>query len=278
MYADLYQRRIPSSEYSVNINNFDLNSPEVPNPALIQYTLTSQLYVDYEGTIMSMSDLRTTLADDTAKYNEIVSRATGYKIGKSQDNNTSGIIPSPTMIEFSSANDFQIVFGTSASYETLPGGSLSTDKFKVMIPESDFGKTSPEFYIYVKADPVDSSLNDIQTLLYGSKNVVITASWTGTLAERNTSSIDYDFYNYVITGSGSGKLDIMWDPNWFDVNEFFFNSNLSGVTFENGNYRPTPIDGGTYDGWNMVTIIVDSSTGESRYDAANYISCALQSD
>ena len=273
MFADLYERRMASSEFNVNVNNFDINSPDVPNPADIQYTLTAQLRVKYQGTIMTFTELATELAGNPTAYNTIVARATGYKIGKSQDNNSSGTITFP-LTEFSPANGFEVVFnGPSGSpevnYETLPGSVISTDRFKVQIPQSDFEKTydKVEFFVYVQADPVDAGLNNIQTLLYGCKNVVVSASWTGTLVEQNTAEIDYDFYNYVISGSGSGKLDIMWDPNWFEVDDFFFGS-LSGVTFDGGN-TPTPISSGTYTGWYKVTIVVDSSE-KSRYELQLY--------
>jgi hypothetical protein len=237
------------------------------------------------------------LASDTAAYNAIVARAVGYSIGKSQENNTTGIISNPTMTEFSADNGFQVVFGGNSNYETLPGGSISTDRFKVTIPQSDFTKTDPEFYVYVKAEPVgDSSLPEIiQTLLYGSQNVVATATWTGTLAESNTASKDYDFYNYIITGSGSGNLDIMWDPNYFDIDDFFFNSSLSGVTFLNNNSTPAEFSDDTHTKWKKVTIVVDSTStnAKTRYEiqlykhkentpytgtdnAANFIDCKLQ--
>lgn len=294
MYADLYERRMPSPEFNVSICNYDQNSPDIPNPADIQYTLTAQLRVKYNGNIMTFSELQTALAGDTDTYNEIVSRAHGYTIAKTQENNTDGMIPSPEVKDFSdyASSNYTVVFGSASSYETLPGGSISTDKFKVTVPTTDFDKTDAEFYIYVEADPVDSSLTDIKTLLYGSKNVVITASWSGTLAERNTDTYDYDFYNYVITGSGSGKLDIMWDPEWFEVNDFFF-SNMSGVTFDGGS-TPTTISGGSRSGWKKVTIVVDSTDSDkSRYelqlykvkektsytgnnDAANFITCEMQ--
>lgn len=304
LYAECYERRMPSKEYSISINNFDMNSPEVPNPDEIKYTLTAQLKVKYNNQIMTFSELAAELADDTATYNAIVARAVGYKIGKTQENSVSGNIADTDLVmtEFSAANDFQVVFGAPSSYETLPGGSRSTDRFKAEVPSRDFEKTDPEFYIYVKADPDDTNLPDIDALLYGAKNEVITAAWSGQLAESNTDSDDYDFYNYIISGSGSGKLDIIWDPEWFEIDDFFFNSSLSGVVFD-GSSTPSEIDsvtidGVTYTGTNSnklkkVTIVVDSQNSKSRYeiqlykkrsdtpyigdhDAANYIHCKLQ--
>ena len=301
MYASLYERRIPAEDFNVNVNNFDLNSPEIPNPTQIQYTLTAELRVKYNGTIMTFTELAAALGDDTSTYNAIVARANGYFIGKSQENNANASIANPAMTEFSASNSFQVVFGDSPNYETLPGGVVSTDRFKVTIPSTDFDNPNPEFYIYVKADPTDTGLTDyIQTLLYGSQNVIVTAAWSGTLAENNTNELDYDFYNYVITGSGSGNLDIMWDPEYFDIDNFFLDSSLSGVTFDescldgSGNVVVGTVSGGQHNGWKKVTIVVNSANGgKSRYEiqlfkhkdntsytgthnAANYIYCELQ--
>ncbi|MBR3668289.1 MAG: hypothetical protein IKN66_14250 [Ruminococcus sp.] len=282
MYANPYERRMASTEFNINVNNFDPSSRDVPNPTDIQYTLTAQLMVKYNGTIMTFDELAGRLGEDTTTYNTIVGRATGYKIGKSQDNNTSGIIATPTMQEFTSVHSFQVTFGpteeTPLNYETLPGNEVSTDRFKVQIPASDLEKPYDEieFFIYVKADAVDTGLTDLQAYLYGSKNVSVSASWSGTLVEQNTASLDYDFYNYVISGSGSGKLDIMWDDEWFEIDDFFFNTGLSGVTFDascldgEGHVQPGTVSGGTHDGWKKVTIVVNSSESKSRYELQLY--------
>lgn len=302
MFADLYERRIPASEFNVNVNNFDLNSPGIPNQSEIQYTLKARLEVKHNGTIKTFDQLQTDLAGDTDAYNAIVAKAEqrGYYIGKSQENNSHGIVSNPAMAKFQSSNGFQVVWGESPDYETLPGGSISTDRFKVIIPQDDFNDPDPEFYVYVQAEPTDSGLtNLIRTRLYGSLNTVATAAWSGTLAEKNTSSTDYDFYNYIISGSGSGKLDIMWEDDWFEIDDFFLNSSLSGVEFDtscldgDGNVRIDTVSGGKYNGWKKVTIVVDSTEGKSQYelklykkrantsytgndDAAKHIYCELQ--
>ena len=268
MYADLYNRRIPSKEYSIELRNYDASFPDIPNPTEIEYTLTAQLRANYNGSIMTMAELENELGSNSDVYADYVEEAKEFTICKSQEDDPSGTIRDPVGLKFSDYTDYTIVFPAQAGYETLPGGNVHTDKFKITVSEDDFSREEPKFYIYVKADAVDGSLTDLQTQLYGAKNVVITSSWLGTIAERNTSTLDYDFYNYIITGSGSGKLDIMWDPQWFEVNEFFFTS-LSGVTFENDVTTPSTISGGEHDGWNKVTIIVDSSE-KSRYELQLY--------
>lgn len=64
MYASLYERRMPAADFNVNVNNFDLNNPDVPNTTQIQYTLTAELRVKHDGTIKTFSQLQTDLARD----------------------------------------------------------------------------------------------------------------------------------------------------------------------------------------------------------------------
>ena len=282
----------------MTVNNFDLDSPEIPNQSDILYTLTARLEVKHDGTIKTFKQLAQDLGGvETDAYKAIVKRAeedAQYYIGKSQDNNSGGIISQPTMYQFESGNNFQVVFGDEPNYEILPGGQISTDKFKVQIPSRDFNNPDPEFYVYVQAEPTDQGLTQlIRTRLYGSLNVIATAAWSGTLANKNTATTDYDFYNYVISGSGSGKLDIMWDDKWFEIDDFFFNSSYSGVTFDGGQAQIGTVSEEPHAGWKKVTILVDSAQGKSQYElklykkkantsytgdnnAANYIDCELQ--
>lgn len=263
LMPDLYERRVPTREYTINVCNYDQKYPDIPNPLEVQYTLFAELRVKYGNEILTFAQLQTKLADNTAAYEEIVARAGGYSIGKVQDNNPSGKIQSPVMTALSVSNGFSASFGTPA-YETLPPGVVSADRYRLILPPEAFEREDPEFYVFVQAVPVNSALSELETLLYGAKNIVITASWTGALAEAGTGTTDYDFYNYIIAGSGSGKLDLLWDPEWFQVSDYFFNPDLSGVTFDGGNNTPVEVSGGEFDGWLKVTLVVDSSE-KSRY-------------
>ena len=76
MYASLYERRIPATEFNVTVNNFDLDSPEIPNQSEIQYTLTARLEVKHNGTIKTFGELAQDLGGvHTAAYQAIVKRA-----------------------------------------------------------------------------------------------------------------------------------------------------------------------------------------------------------
>ena len=83
--------------------------------------------------------------------------------------------------------------------------------------------------------------------------------------------MDYDFYNYIISGSGAGTVDILWDSDKFEINKFFFTSELSGVTFVGG--LETISEGNaeypSYTGWQKVTINVNSLT-KNRYELQLY--------
>ena len=138
----------------------------------------------------------------------------------------------------------------------------SSDRFQVTFDNSELGNPSPDFYIYLKAEPSGGggNLSNIDCLMYAVQTASDVSTWTGTLLETDTSSHDYDFYNYVISGSGQGTVTIMWDTNYFKINPYFVTVN-GGTT--------GTVSGGTYDGWDKVTLSVDS-TKKNRFEMQLY--------
>ena len=95
------------------------------------------------------------------------------------------------------------------------------DKYKVKVDPDSINTAKPDIYVRVWAVPTEPlNLSTIETRLYGAAAVTDTASWTGKFMEEDCADVDYDFYNYVITGSGAGTVDILWDPQKFRINEF----------------------------------------------------------
>lgn len=310
MLQDVYNKKMPAEQFTVTVCNYDQSAKEKYNTAQINYTFTAQLLFKWGDEYIPMSELKTKVSDE--EYAKYVAHIAGtdveegetpepYKIQQTQDDDESKNEYDKNEYKFSdyADDDYKIM---ELSTQSLPGTASNTDKFLVTIPQSDFDETKTfQFGVLVEAEPQgDTSLHKISTRLYGAKNAVVTASWDGNLVEQNTSDYDYDFYNYVITGSGKGKLDIMWNPDYFTVSDFFFNSTLSGARFLNNVTEPVTINDteSAYNGWSKVTLEVNSEDtddvkGQSRYelqlfkvksntpytgtnDASQYIACVLQ--
>ena len=298
-----YSKKIPSEQFTVTVCNYDQSDKDTVNPDEITYNFTAQLLFKLGDDYIPFSELQSKVNNHTvnitqSQYNEYIEHAKLYKIKQTQNDKT---VVNGNEITFWDKTECKV---TDLSSQTLTGKSQSTDKFLVTIPQADLDDPDPKFYVLVKAEPQgDSSLKPISSRLYGAKNIIVTAAWDGNLVESNTENTDYDFYNYVITGSGSGKLDIMWDPVYFYVSDFFFDTDLSGVKFYEDIKEPR--DSTAHSGWKQVTIEVNSSDitddqnniieGKSRYeiqlykvksntpytgdnDASKFIDCKLQNE
>ena len=303
MLQDEKKKKMPAEQFTVTVCNYDQSAKEKYNTAQINYTFTAQLLFKWGDDYITMSELHEKIGNGITQddYDSYVEYAQNYSIQQTQDDDESTNEYDINEYKFSDYEsvDYKI---TALSTQSLPGTASNTDKFLVTIPQSDFNETKTfQFGVLVEAEPQgDTSLLKISTRLYGEKNAVATASWGGNLVEQNRDKYDYDFYNYVITGSGKGKLDIMWDSKYFTISKFVFNSSLSGARFLNYVTEPVTINDteSAYNGWSKVTLEVNSEDegeikGQSRYelqlfkvksntpytgtnDASQYIACALQ--
>lgn len=279
MRPDISSRRLSSAEYSVTVCNFDQDKPTIYNPSTISYTLHAELQVKQGDNYTNMATYLNTLdqsnAEQLALYNDYITKAANYHICKTEDDN-----PETTVSE--SESDFTIANGFSVTLtaDSLAAQHSSVDKYKVKIDPDSINATNTDIYVHVWAVPTEpANLSTIATRLYGTAISESAATWSGSFNEQNCDTVDYDFYNYIITGSGAGTVDILWDPEKFEINQFFFNTSLSGVNFVGGS-SPTTItdsdtkygngkDNGKYVGWSKVTIRVDSMT-KNRYELQLY--------
>lgn len=267
--ADISSRRLTSPQYTITVCNYDQDKPTVYNPSTITYTLHAEIQVQINNNYYTMSQLRTALNDDT-EYNTYVSKIANYCIYKTYDDLNPSTALTVSKQYFTSGNNYTVNFST----DTLRQTTSSVDRYKVEIEPNSVNDNNTNIFVHVWAEPTDpSNLRTIESRLYGAAASADTSTWTGALHETDCDTVDYDFYNYIITGSGTGTVDILWDPNKFEPNPFFFVD--SGNVFANGNSTPTTIAAGdpnydsSYAGWKKVTLVVNS-TVKNRYELQLY--------
>ena len=279
MRPDISSRRLSSAEYSVTVCNFDQDKPTIYNPSTISYTLHAELQVkqgdNYTKLATYLNALDQSNSEQLAIYNDYIEKATKYSIYKTEDDATGTVTESAD--SFTADNSFSVTLEA----DSLAAQRSSVDKYKVEIDPTSINAANTDIYVHVWAVPTEPA--NLST--YRNKTYMVqrsdTAAWTwsGSFNEQNCATVDYDFYNYVITGSGAGTVDILWDPEKFEINQFFFNTSFSGVNFVGGS-SPTTItdsdtkygngkDNGKYVGWSKVTISVDSIT-KNRYELQLY--------
>ena len=252
MHTTISSRRLTATEFPVSVCNFDQDFPKDYCTTEIIYNMTAELKVKIDSdyyTIAELENLKNndTITDET--YQAYLKKAVKYGICKLEDDKD-GIVSEPWQM-FSSDNSYKITY----SSDNLRPNRSSTDIFSIKIDEEDLRTDDTLFFVFVEAKPLSGVLSTLSARLYGTLTKEVEASWSGSILEQNCDTIDYDFYNYVITGSGIGKLDIYWDPTKVSVNKYFLEQNNLTAVDADSNHA----------GWKKITINVDS-TKKNRYE------------
>ena len=270
MRTSITSRRLTAAEFPVSVCNFDQNYPKNYSPVEITYVLTAELKVKVNNqyrTFAEMAEMVSAGTLSSALYQSYVTKAESYSIAKTTDDQD-GNVSDPDYYLLNSTNGYRKVFPE----DTLKENKSSSDFYTVRIPEADLGAEDSLFFVFVTAQPSGGALSTLSARLYGAKDKEEQeASWTGSIIDNSYTTIDYDFYNYVITGSGVGSIDILWDPANIKVNKYFLEEQgLTPETVASGDALYG--NSGSKDhcaGWSKVTLSVDS-TQKSRYELQLY--------
>lgn len=255
MMTNISSRRLTSSEFPVSVCNFDQNFPKDYSTTKITYQVTAELKIKINNQYYGISELETLKSNGTitqADYDKYIAKVPNYSVCKLEDDKD-GTIASVEWKTFTADNNYTVTFDE----DELKANRSSTDIYSVKIDPADLESEDALFYVYVTAKPQSGTLSELSARLYGTadktdKGVL----WSGSILEQNCDTVDYDFYNYIITGSGKGTIEVSWDPNYLKANKFFIEEN--GLTETNGE-----------NGWKKIIISADS-TVKSRYEIQFY--------
>ena len=270
MGTTLQLRRLATDTYEITVCNYDQNKPDIFDEATITYTLNAYLQVLQNEERIDITDGSKYDIYNTA-LNGKLSKYTIKKVYDDADGN----------VDQSKEFDLGTVTfkGTenNGEYpgEQLAGGRSSTDRYQIKIDPADLTLDNAQVFIYVEAIQ-DSGSYQGETLkgrLYGQKSSLQAAKWSGAITDTDFKTrSDYDFYNYLISGSGAGTVDILWNPEMISINEYFLSIYGSDITTQtpvviaanDAKYGSSQFNG-KYVGWNMITLNVDS-TALNRYE------------
>lgn len=269
MRTTLTSRKLITAQFPVSICNFDQDYPKNYSPVDITYTLTAELKVKVNNQYRTFAEMAQMVTAGTLTgelYNSYVTKASSYSIGKTTDDETGNVL-SPDYYTLDSSNNYKKEFAA----DTLTANKSSTDFYTVIIPEGDLNSDDSLFFVFITAHPEGNVLHDLSARLYGMKEKEDeAASWTGTILESSLTTVDYDFYNYVITGSGVGSIDILWDARYIEVNKYFLeqqglNNSVAEVAANDSEYG----DSGTKaqrTGWKKITLSNVNPSITPRYE------------
>lgn len=233
---------------TITVCNYDQLDPTNPARGKIDYSFTAEL-VRYDSA-----------TDNYVPVSEVQMNADTpetFYVQKTMDDN----MPDDTDIQHSinSVGAFSYTY----SSESLVGGIPSKDTFDICFDAAEVIKEMPDLYIRVTATPTDGSvqlnsgISTLSSIISISQGRSVETGWHGSLQEE--SNKDYDAYNLIIEGSGSGTIDICWDDTKFAMNPAFIT--LYGRSGEN---ILTDELEGDQTGWKKRTLTVNSMV-DNRY-------------
>jgi len=229
---------------TVTVCNYDQLDPSSSARALITYDFKAELvrYDSANNRYEVVSGIQT--KDGGAEKT--------FYVKKIMDNNES--INTDTQHNINTPD-----FGYTYVGETLTGGTSNKDSYEICFDSTEVEKETPELFIRVSATPTAESMQqnsgvaNLHSYISISRGRTVETGWHGSLSESNTS--DYDGYNLIVEGSGSGTIDIRWDNREFTINPAFITNNSGKVT---------AVTNDSAEGWKKVTLTVNSAQ-ENRY-------------
>jgi hypothetical protein len=176
-----------------------------------------------------------------------------------------------------SSSQLTITLPATGNY-TLNKAAASSDMFSLLFDKSELKNNAPKFWIKVTATPISVSGGEVENIagyVGTCKSAEGGANWTGSIGDDNYSTIDYDSYNYIISGTGKGSFYFAWDDTKVKPNEFAFINYASDINTSETDvdswtnytqYGTTQPTSGT---WRYIELEVDSEE-TARYEFQLY--------
>lgn len=198
----------------------------------IPYILTAQLYVRVNGNYYPVND------SDLSHVSNAIKTDAGnrnFSIKYVSDGGDSPDANADTA-EHSLNTGAEIRYGSELIRPQVSGSSIpnGTNKYEIVFDEYELDDNQVyDYYIKLTAHPTnnDAALQDIACYLYLTKSVAVDSAWSGRLQET-TNAAAYDAYNYILEGSGTGKVTFSWNSKYIEVSEIFLAQNNLTVNAE----------------------------------------------
>ena len=122
----------------------------------------------------------------------------------------------------------------SITGQTLAGRRKSVNTYAVTVPASFVDKVKIEAAAVPDNNSYQYTGNFKLCRLFAFTNKSETATtWTGRFAESTTDN--YDGFNYILSGQGKGTITLSWKPEHLEISKIFLDTNViipNGNTFE----------------------------------------------
>ena len=194
----------------LTVCNYAQGKQTEPNPNNVTYTLTARFVKLDNGNYVAAS------ASDVPDNSYVVT----LKLGEE----------TKTFNKSTLSNSFT---------STIAGRRASADVYELIFTKN-FASVKPNLYLEVVATPTDNGLPTLSAIFKADVKVEgENNSWSGTFSDDQTSiqPYEYDGYNYLVTGFGSGTITITWDSTKLEISYISLTELLaiSGVTYDEAN-------------------------------------------
>lgn len=245
--------------YPVTVCNFAQMTPSAYANETVSYALTVELVTKNNNTYEKITTPATKPNGDNTE-NMV------FTVQKIKDDN---IQMSGEPAHNLNTGSFEYTYAD----ESLASGASNTDAFLVTFDSYETTKETPQYYIHITATPTESTalqgrVTEISCYLSVSKSIVYPSGWSGTLAE--TDNADYDAYNMIVSGSGSGTIVVRWNSTKFEISDVFINdTNNKFVSSQEADRTELTGIGAILDDdepdWKKIILEVDS-INKNRYE------------
>lgn len=147
---------------------------------------------------------------------------------------------------------------------TLTGGAEAEDVYSVVF-SANFPANKPNLYLEMIATPSTQGYSVLRGIFKPELRAAGASDhWTGEFRDDTAglTPADYDGYNYLVSGMGSGTVTLTWDTTKIEISDVSLKMMLEVTGVQHTSATPT-------DTTETLTFPVDSDV-ESRYDIQFY--------
>ena len=233
----------PNAE--VNVFNYPYPKASLYRNVVTEYDVTARIGT-HDGTSFTPLTGEALTSLSNAYY-------INYKDGANQQFNNSSV-----PIQFNSCR--------------MNAGKVDPDLFNVHFDSAELGDNPPGYCVEMIATPKDTSLPTLKGYISVRYIKAAESGWTGALEELDSNK-EYDGYNYIIEGSGEGRITFSWNPTALTINKQFLqnpeNTFYIGESEVNGSSDLTENSFATVSGMKSITLVVNSQE-KNRYEVQFY--------
>lgn len=120
---------------------------------------------------------------------------------------------------------------------SMAAGKVDPDEIYMYFAKAEISNDdehpAPGYYIQLIAEPDDKELPVLTGYVSVRYQEVASTGWSGSL-EPLDSSLSYDGYNYILEGTGTGRITFRYNPTYVTINKYFL-QNSENIFYINSN-------------------------------------------